>query len=402
MTTRLMHGFPPLPEGRVTLANWRTSPFNRWAFHHVREIVPSADIANDPATALEFSSAPVHTSALRIDRDRGRALSLEGFLEETNTDALVIVHRGRVVFERYAGGMTAESPHILMSVSKSLLGLLAGILAARGALDPDRPVTDVVPEVSGTAYEGATVRHLLDMRAGIDFDEDYLVTSGPIVAYRKATGWNPLEPGDPVSDLRAFYRELTKSAGAHGGAFHYVSPNTDLLGWVIERATGARYADLMSELLWIPMGAARSAYITVDRMGAPRCAGGVCATVRDLARVGQLIIEGGARGSRQIVPESWIDDITRRGDPQAWAAGDFASYFPGLPVRYRSQWYVLDGEPRMLFGLGVHGQHLFVDRVRGIVIAKVSSQALPLDGDRIALTMRAAAVVTEFLASPAN
>ena len=119
--------------------------------------------------------------------------------------------------------------------------------------------------------------------------------------------------------------------------------------------------------------------------------------MRDLARVGQLIIEGGARGSRQIVPESWIDDITRRGDPQAWAAGDFASYFPRLPVRYRSQWYVLDGEPPMLFGLGVHGQHLFVDRTRGIVIAKVSSQALPLDGDRIAITMHAAAAVTEFL-----
>ena len=397
-----MHGFPPPPDGQVTLANWRTSPFNRWAFHHVREILPSADIANDPTTALPFPSAPVDTSALRIDRDWGQALSLEGFLEETNTDALVIVHRCRVVFERYAGGMTADSPHILMSVSKSLLGLLAGVLAARGALEPDRPVTDVVPEVSGTAYEGATVRHLLDMRAGIDFDEDYLATSGAIVAYRKATGWNPLEPGEPVSDQRAFYRELTKSAGAHGGAFHYVSPNTDLLGWVIERATGARYADLMSELLWMPMGAARSAYITVDRLGAPRCAGGVCATVRDLARVGQLIIEGGARGSRQIVPESWIDDIARRGDPQAWAAGDLTSYFPGLPVRYRSQWYVLDSEAPVLFGLGVHGQHLFVDRARGIVIAKVSSQALPLDGDRITTTMRAAAAVTKFLASPAN
>jgi len=293
-----MHGFPPSPDGQVTLANWRTSPFNRWAFHHVRELLPSADIANDPGTALVFPFAPVDTSTLRIDRDGGQALSLEGFLEETNTDGLVIVHRGRVVFERYAGGTTADSPHILMSVSKSLLGLLAGILADRNALDPDRLVTDVVPEISGTAYEGATVRHLLDMRAGIDFDEDYLATSGPIVAYR---------------------------------------------------------------------------------------------------RVGQLMVDGGARGSRQIVPESWIDDITRRGDPQAWAAGDLASYFPGLPVRYRSQWYAVDGEPPMLFGLGVHGQHVFIDRTRGIVIAKVSSQALPLDGDRITLTMRGAAAITEFL-----
>jgi len=392
-----MHGFPPLPEGQVTLANWRTAPFNRWAFHHVREILPSADIANDPAAALPFASAPVDMSALRVAREGEPALTLEGVLEETDTDALVIVHRGRIVFERYVGGMTADNPHILMSVSKSLLGLLTGILAARGTLAPDRPVTDVVPEVSGTAYDGATIRHLLDMRAGIDFDEDYLATSGAIIAYRKAAGWNPLEPGDPVLDLRAFYRQLTKSDGAHGGALHYVSPNTDLLGWVIERAAGGRYADLMSELLWKPMGAARSAYITVDRLGAPRCAGGMCATVRDLARVGQLILEGGARGSRQIVPESWIDDITRRGDPQAWAAGDLVDYFPGLPISYRSQWYVVAGQAPVLFGLGVHGQNVFIDRARETVIAKVSSQALPLDGERITLTMRAAAAIMEFL-----
>ena len=95
---------------------------------------------------------------------------------------------------------------------------------------------------------------------------------------------------------------MTDAAGPHGGPFNYVSPNTDLLGWAIERAMGRRYADLMSELIWKPMGARRSAYITVDRLGAPRCAGGVCATVRDLARVGQLIVEDGARGSMQSHP----------------------------------------------------------------------------------------------------
>src|SRR5262245_49270924 len=136
--TRLMHGFPPVPEGQVTLANWRTPPFNRWAFHHVREIVPSADIANDPATALELPSAPIDMGTLRSGRDGPRPLSLDEFWDETNTDGMVIVRHGRIVFERYANGMTAESPHILMSVSKSLLGLLAGVLVARGDLTPDR------------------------------------------------------------------------------------------------------------------------------------------------------------------------------------------------------------------------------------------------------------------------
>jgi CubicO group peptidase (beta-lactamase class C family) len=396
--TRLMLGFPPAREGQVTLANWRTAPFNRWAFHHVREIVPSADIPNDPATALEFTSAPIDTRTLRIDRDGQRPLTLDDFLDETSADGVVIVRRGRVVLERYAHGMTAESPHILMSVSKSLLGLLAGALVARGDLEPDRPVTDVVPEVAGTAYRSATIRHLLDMRAGVAFDENYLATSGPIVEYRKATNWTPFAPGDTPGDLRSFYAGMTDSSGPHGGPFNYVSPNTDLLGWVIERATGERYADLMSELLWAPMGAVRSAYITVDRLGAPRCAGGVCTAVRDLARVGQLMVEGGARSGRQIVPESWIEDITRGGDTNAWAAGNGAQYFSGLPIRYRSQWYVQDGDAAMLFGLGIHGQYLFVDRAREVVVAKVSSQAMPMDAARIVLTVGAASRIVDFMA----
>ena len=149
---RLMQGFPPALDSQVTLANWRTSPFNRWAFHHVREIMPSADIPNDPATCASFRSDPVDLRACRSSADGDRALSFDEFLDETSTDGLVILHRGRVVFERYANGMTADTPHILMSVSKSLLGLLAGVLVARGALDPIGPSTDLVPEVAGTAY----------------------------------------------------------------------------------------------------------------------------------------------------------------------------------------------------------------------------------------------------------
>jgi CubicO group peptidase (beta-lactamase class C family) len=397
-----MDGFPPAPDTQVTLANWRTAPFNRWAFHHVREIVPSADIPNEPGRVRELPAAPVDMTAVRIDGDGEPARRLDEFLEDTGTDGLVIVHRGRVVLERYAHGMTAATPHILMSVSKSMLGLLAGVLVERGALAPERRVTDLVPEVAATAYAGATIRHLLDMRVGIAFDEDYLATSGPIVDYRKSTGWNPLDPGEPATDLRSFFRRLAKSSGPHGGPFNYVSPNTDLLGWVIERAAGARYADLMSELIWKPMGAACSAYITVDRLGAPRCAGGMCVTARDLARVGQLIVERGARGSRQVIPASWIDDIVRNGDPAAWAAGGFVDYYPGLPMRYRSQWYVQDGEMPLLFGLGIHGQNLFIDRRREIVIAKVSSQALPIDAARIALTTRAVSRILDALARGAG
>jgi len=384
LMARLMQGFPPEAAGQVTLANWRASPFNRWGFHHVRELIPTADIAHDPDRQSKFVVEPGNFE-MPWFRD---------FLTKTDTDALAIVHRGRLVFEHYANGTTAETPHILMSVSKSMLGLLVGVLAARGELGLERPVTEYVSELKETAYRGATVRQLLDMRTGVAFDEDYLATSGPMIAYRKSTGWNPVEPGEKAGDLRSFFRELVEKDREDGGAFRYTSPNTDLLGWVIERATGGRYADLMSELLWKPLGAERSAYITVDRLGAPRCAGGMCVTLRDLARVGQMMVEGG----RGIVPREWLDDLERGGERAAWGAGNFAYIFPGLPMRYRAKWYALDGEPPMLFGWGIHGQHLFVDRMRGIVIAKFSSQAQPVDVPLMQVTLQAIARLRTTLA----
>src|SRR6187455_1840310 len=176
---------------QATLANWRSSPFNRWAFHHVRELIPSADIANDPRHIRELPAGK-------------RPLDLDAFLSETDTDGMAVLHRGKLVFEHYANGMTDATPHILMSVSKSMLGLLVGELG----LDTERQVTEIVPELRPTAYRGATLRHLLDMRAGIAWDENYLATSGPIVEYRKATGWNPLNPGETLSDLKSFYASL--------------------------------------------------------------------------------------------------------------------------------------------------------------------------------------------------
>lgn len=373
----IMQGFPPAAAGQVTLANWRTPPFHRWAFQHVREIVPSAGIAHDSASVWAL---PVGGADLS-------GLGMAEALAATATDAMVVLHRGRIVFEHYAHGMTVDTPHILMSVSKSVLGVVAAILAGQGRFDPSAPVAGVIPEVAGSAYAGASLGQLLDMRAGVLFDENYEAVSGAIIAYRKAQGWNPLAPGEAATDLRGFFPTLAEGDGSHGGRFHYVSPNTDLLGWALERASGERYADLVSRLLWAPMGAQREAYITVDRLGAPRCAGGFCATARDLVRLGLLIAQGGVREGRQIVPAAWIDDISTNGDGSAWDRGDFAHLFPGMPMHYRDKWYVTREDRPMLFGLGVNGQNLFVDRARDLVIAKFSSQDNALDVPAIGATM---------------
>lgn len=373
----IMKGFPPPPQARATLANWRMHPFSSWAFHHVREIVPTAEIANDPVNVWNLPPG----DPLADDT------ALREAIGQTKTDALVVLKDGHIAHEIYRHGMTAFDPHILMSVSKSMLGLLAGCLVRTGHFGPEDLLTDHVPELAATAYAGATVRDALDMRVGVAFDEDYSALAGPIVTYRKAANWNPAEPGDAEVDLRSFQGHLTETDGAHGGRFHYVSPVTDLLAWVFERATGKGYADLMSEHLWQPLGAERAAYVTVDRIGGARAAGGMCVTARDLARVGQLMLQSGRRDGHQILPEDWLIDIATNGDTQAWRTGDFAEKFGGIDMCYRSKWYVHRGKEPLIHGLGIHGQYLFIDPVRNLSIAWMSSEADPISDTNFPRTL---------------
>lgn len=386
MNDVLMKGFPADKNAQVELANWRTPPFNRWALSHVSELVPSAAVRMQTGAASDLLQGAADLSDFRLEED-GRDVDFDAWLAATYTDAIVVLKTNEVVVERYFGEMDRRRQHILMSVSKSVLGFVVGCLVERGQFDTEALVTSVVPEVAGTAYDGATLRNLLDMRVGVMFDENYHATSGPIVEYRKAQLWDPLKVGQTPTDLRGFYQRLTATDGSHNDRFHYVSPNTDLLGWVVERLSGKRYADLVSELIWKPMGAEEDAYITVDRLGAPRCAGGVCATTRDLARLGRLLFAGDG-GGHQVVPDAWINDILENGDGAAWDRGDLAELFGGAPMHYRNQWYIERGDHPMAFGLGVFGQNVFVEPDSGLVIAKFSSQPLPLDPGFCSLTHR--------------
>ena len=367
--SEVMQGFPPAEPNQASLANWRKAPYCHWAFHHVREIIPSAEIPNDPTDVWELERGTIDTSSLGLD----------DAMVATDSDAVVVLHKDKLVHESYRNGMTWRDPHILMSVSKSMLGLVAGTLVERGELAEDDLITKHVPELENTAYVGATVRDLLDMRAGVFFDEDYLATEGPIIDYRFAANWNPVPKDYAPSDLRSFMSLLTEPDGRHGGPFHYVSPNTDLLAWVFERASGMRYAELVSERLWKPLGAEASGYITVDRIGGARAAGGKCLLARDLARVGMMMANGGQRNGKQVVPASWLEDLVKNGDPQAWKDGDVNPVWGQRDIHYRSKWYVKREAEPWIFGVGIHGQFLFVDPTKKLSIAWFGSQDSPLD-----------------------
>lgn len=357
-----MSKFSPLSDV-AKLDNWRTTPYSKWSFHHVWEIVPSAEIKNNNQVIIPLSeNIKTFTN-----------LNLSTIMDETETDAIVIAKDNNILFEKYNNEMTKSSPHILFSVSKSILGLVVGSLVESKELKEDDLVVKYIPELDGSAYSDATIRDLLDMRVGVKFDEDYTAVSGPIVNYRYAANWNPVPEGVEAGDLRSFMSSLTERDGKHGGRFHYVSPNTDLMAWVCERATGVRYAELLSERLWTPIGAEYSGYITVDRIGGARAAGGVCFTARDLARVGLLIANSGYANGKQIISEAWIDDIVNNGSDDAWKKREGMDEFENMPMHYRSFWYVQkDGDP-LVHGLGIHGQYLFIDPKLNLSIAWFSS-----------------------------
>jgi CubicO group peptidase (beta-lactamase class C family) len=376
---------------QVNLANWRHSPCSRWAFRNIRAVLPVADIASSADAVWPLPVRAMSLAQFRLGSEGGVTLGLDDVLRATATDGIVILHDGHVVFEAYDHGLTPHAPHIIMSATKSIVGLVTGILQGDGDLDVDAPVTRYLPEMAATAYEGATIRHLLDMRTGIDFDERQLR------AYAVATYWDPLRDGETTQGLRAFFQSLKSPQKPHSGPFKYVSANTDLLGWAIERATGASFAALVSDLLWKPMGAEDAGYITLDREGLPRCTGGLCTTVRDLARIGQIMLMGGRRDGRQIIPTSWLDDIAGNGDRTASKQGEFAAGFGGLDMSYRSGWYVINDSPRTLFAMGIHGQNLFVDQANRLVIAKLSSQHSPIDPSAMALTHRTVAEIRRCL-----
>jgi CubicO group peptidase (beta-lactamase class C family) len=374
--TALMDDFPPAADRLVTLANWRKAPFSAWGFRNVRQLIPTADIAaSDRATPLELSLEEI--GHIAFNGHDGNPTTVFQALRATLTDAFVVLRRGRIAMEWYGGGMSPVTPHIIFSVSKSICGTLGGILADRGLLDPDDRVIDYVPELTSSVYAGCTIRHLLDMSVGIAFMEDYEDPSGDVARYRHAGGWDPLPPGETPSDLRSFFASLKPDGRKHGGLFHYVSTNTDVLGWVYERACARPYAEITSQYLWAPLGAECNAYITVDAHGCMRAAGGVCAAPRDVARFGEMIRRRGVAGGNQVVPGAFIDDINECGDPAAWARSEFADIFP--QASYRSCWYRIDRTKGVLCALGIHGQWIYIHPEAELVIVRMASEATPLD-----------------------
>ncbi|HQY42740.1 MAG TPA: serine hydrolase [Paracoccaceae bacterium] len=368
----IMQGSPPPPAMRVPLIDWDRAPWNRWAFHHVSDVVPTAPIRRGTFTsALPASSGSLdHFTYVGAD---GAQCSFSTMLDETYTDAMFVWRDGRILHESYHNGMDAKSLHLLQSVSKSVTAVAAGCLIGEGLLDPATPITDYLPELRQTAWDGASLQHVLDMTSGTRFVESYEVRDSDIGKMDYAAGWKPAPPDmDTTGWPNCIWdqiRGLTVAEAPHGKRFSYRSIETDVLAHAMERVTGQRLPQILSRYLWLPMGCAEDANITVDRSGYGLACGGISATLRDMARFGLMLLNGGLVEGRQIVPAAWCQDI-RHG---AHGLYDETNYKDWPQGAYRNQFWVEDSRLGRHYCFGVFGQMVMVAPDTGLMVVKLSS-----------------------------
>jgi CubicO group peptidase (beta-lactamase class C family) len=376
-----MRGFPPPPERRVARDRVYSSPrFTQWYMQHAREVQGTADVGAGGGPVVGLVAEPAALGGLELVdvgdvelADPSGVFSFDDMLAATDTDGVLVLRDGRIVCERYFGDMRPETPHLWHSITKSLGSCVAATLVEHGLLDPEGAVTDLAPELGHSAYAGASIRHLLDMTVGIEYVEEHEDPDSQDSRLDRLCGLKPARASDEPGSIYD-YAATTAPHGEHGAALHYVSLNTDVLGWVIERATDVPLPELLRREVWGKLGTEHDAYITLDGAGSALLDGGMCSSLRDLGRFGQMLAQDGCWNGRQVVPGWWLDDARHSGDKTLFAASDDRDMLPG--GSYRSGFWVAEpGEGRsVLLGVGMYGQMLFVDADAGVVVAKFSSQ----------------------------
>jgi CubicO group peptidase (beta-lactamase class C family) len=366
----------------VTLANWMEAPFNRIAFQRVREVIPTALIRNRTGRTRTLAERPLALDSVPVTLADGSRSSWGEQLASSYCDAVCVVHHGAIVFERYFNGMTPDTPHLLMSVSKSVCAAALGIAIGEGRLAAADLVCDVAPEFAGTSLDGATVQHVIDMTAGTEFVEDYALYEdpdgdAPLIEFERQSGYRPLGARQPIGTLGHFRTYPT--AFAHGSRFDYRSPLTNIAARLVEVANGERFPDAVSRVLWGPLGQEFDADIMLDPLGHPVAEGGISCAVRDLARFGLAYLDGGHVEGSPLIPADWVIDTQHATDDSValFATSERAEL--GWS-HYRNAFWVLERD-QVFSGLGIFGQYCYVDRPSNTVIARFSTypQALPED-----------------------
>jgi CubicO group peptidase (beta-lactamase class C family) len=372
-----MVGAPPPPERLVRFADgsFTRFPRTRWAFSHIRQLMPTSVVAREdsPICALPRQERDDLDGVSFQPIGAAAPMTWAESLAANFTDGIVVLHRGRIVYDRYFGALTPHTQHIAYSVTKSFVATIAAVMIHDGLLDEHATVVTYLPELSGGGFAGATIRQLMDMTTGIAYVEDYTDDKSSIWSLSRAGGFRPRPPDYEGPDTFCEYIQTLPQASAHGERFAYKTVNTDTLAWVMRRASGKTLSELCRDFLWRRLGVEQDAYFTVDSSGVEFAGAGLNLTLRDLARFGEMMRLGGQYNGHQIVPRAVIDDIRRGGSRDHFALAGYA-LLPGWS--YRSMWWVTHGPHGAFTARGIHGQAIYLDPTAEMVIARFASHPL--------------------------
>ncbi len=371
-------------------------PAMRWSVANFRQLMPTVNVSRGLGNAqpLVLAADNEIDQLTFIPTGADKPMSWEASLLANYTDAIVVLHKGKVVYERYFGVMSPAAQHGAMSVTKTFVGTLAATLVAEGKLDDRKTVAHYVPELKQSAFGSATVRQLMDMTTGIRFSENYADPNAEVWAH--AAAGNPLPKPADYKGPRSYYEFLqtVKPEGKHGDAFHYRTANTDVLGWILARVTGKNVAQLLSERIWSQLGTEQDAYMSVDSTGTPFAGGGLNMGIRDLARFGEMIRNDGRANGKQIIPAAAVQDIRAGGKQSDFAK---AGYQQLKNWSYRNMWWVTHNPHGAFMARGVHGQALYIDPKAEMVIARFASHPVAGNAANDGTSLPAYQALAEYL-----
>jgi CubicO group peptidase (beta-lactamase class C family) len=395
-----MQGSPPTPAKQIRFQDDRFLEFPqiRWTLSHMRELAPTANVWRGKTAPSDLGAAPhgleAAIDALAFEDLRGRRLTWAQSLRETYTDGIIVLHRGRRIYERCFGALEEQRPHACFSITKSYAATLAATLIHERALDETKTVSHYLPEMAGTAYEDATLRQVLDMQIGVQYSELYSDPKAHIWDYGRAGGLRPRTPGHAGPDNFYDYLRTLRKEETHGAAFAYKTVNTEVLCWVMKRVTGVALADMLSERIWSQIGCEEDGYLTVDTIGVAMGGGGLSAGLRDLCRFGELMRCEGAWEGKQVIPSEVIADIRRGSDPAKFALAGY-TLLPGYS--YRNMWWVSHNPLGVFEGRGIHGQRLYIAPKAELVITRFASHPVASSAANDPITMPAFAAIGHLL-----
>ncbi|MFI2795449.1 serine hydrolase domain-containing protein [Haloferula sp. A504] len=398
-----MQGFPPPPDKLIMQpdSDFFSFPKMRWTVCHIRELMPTKQVSRGIGAPVPLTYSPDGPApgdaidALTFTPIGGtEPMTWKDSLAANYTDGMLILHKGEVVYEKYFGALDEAGKHAAMSMTKSMTGLLAEILVAEGRLDDTATVASIVPELGDSAFGDASVRQVMDMTTALDYSEDYSDPEADIWVYSKAASPLPKPAGYEGPNGYFEYLRTVSKEGEHGEAFGYKTINTDALGWIVSRTAGKDLAHLLSERIWTRIGAEQDGYMTVDAKGTPFAGGGLSAGLRDLGRIGQLMLDGGELNGVRLFPKEVVDNIRGGGDKAAFAKAGYKT-LPG--GSYRSMWWVFHNRHGAYAARGVHGQTIYIDPTAEMVLVRFSSHPQAKNGYIDPTSLPAYQAVAEYL-----